>query len=279
MLRLSFSIRAHGLRTASAQAGQQKWASQYVSWTPDKEVGDIWNVDQDVWVPRPANGSYWPIQFGFVGQNYGGYMGLQQGTDQNVRFSIWNATAAKGTSCRTFDGEGVGYTCTLPVKIDPGKLYRLRLWRMEAEADGQWWGGWLIEADQKGARAERLIGRIKAPVGAKSIKPKGITNFVEYWGAAVGKYSSVPLSIAAFAAPAVNYDGKGAYAAHYRFAGSKKATGNLCLTGEQGNGALISAKPFNLAPAEDGVMMFLGGTLPSHTFDLRSHPTPASIPP
>jgi hypothetical protein len=265
----------------SAHADQQKWSSQYLTWTPDGTVKEVWNIDQLVWIPQPNADSYWPMQWQFARLGSVGYMGLQQadGGSQNVRFSIWNATAASGSSCKAFGGEGVGQTCTLPVKISTGKYYRLRLWRLDADKDGQWWGGWLIEGDGKGGLVEHMIGSIKAPAGATVIDPGSISNFAEYWGDAVPHCAKVPLSIVGFTPPAVNYKGKGTgvYEGHYRYNGSNKASGNHCSTGRENDGALISAKPFNFGFA-NGVMMFLGGTSAFHTLDPKKHPTPRNMP-
>lgn len=180
----------------SVRADQQLWASQYVQWKFDGGPQDIWNVDQEVWIAQPNATSFWPLQWDFKGLNYGGYIGLQQGTgaEQNVRFSIWNATEAKGNSCRKFDGEGVGQTCTLTLRIDPRKAYRLRIWRLKADSTGQWWGGWLIETDAAGNLSERSIGQIKAPPAAKSVDPASTSNFVEYWGDPVRACRAIPLS-------------------------------------------------------------------------------------
>ena len=269
------------ISTPSASAQQQQWASQYVNWKFDGSVKEVWNIDQEVWIPQANSTSYWPTQWGFNGLSYGGYIGLQQASaaDQNVRFSIWNATAAEGPQCRKFDGEGIGQTCVLNVKIDPNKFYRLRVWRLDADASGQWWGGWLIETGSRGALVESYIGRIKAPVAAKSIDPGSITNFVENWGPAVVKCGGVPLSIVGFTPPAVNSSGKGSgkYQGSSMYSGSQKAPDNRCSTGNENNGAIISAKPYNFGFA-NGVMMFLGGTAPQQVLDPRTHPTPPDMP-
>jgi hypothetical protein len=248
---------------SSARADQQQWASQYVNWKADGKVSQVYNIDQEVWLPQPNTTSYWPLQFGFIGVSGGAYIGLQQadtGGGQNARFSIWNATKATGTNCKPFGGEGVGQTCTLNVTIDPKKFYRLRVWKQNTEADGQWWGGWLIEADSSGKLIEHAIGSIKAPVGASFIDPKSLSNFVEFWGQHITPCKNVPLSVVGFTPPAVNYNGAGtgSYRGYYTYGDSIKAQGNQCTTGGEGDGALITAKPYNFG-FSSGVMMFLGG--------------------
>ena len=264
-----------------AIAGQQQWASQYVNWKSDGRVSEVWNIDQQVWLPRVNDGSYWPMQWGFSGVSYGGYMGLQQSSvnEQNIRFSIWNATAADGPSCKPFGGEGIGQTCTLPVKIETNKFYRLRLWKLDSASDGQWWGGWLIEADRSGALVEHSIGRIKAPPAAKIVDPNTIYNFVEYFGDSRPTCDKVPLSIAGFSPPAMNYNGKGTgtYQGYTSYAGSQRAAGNHCSSGKENNGAFISAMPYDFGFAK-GVMMFLGGTPSQHRLDRETHPTPPAMP-
>lgn len=275
------ALAAVGTRIRSVSAEQQQWASQYVNWTFDKRVNEVWNIDQQVWFPQPGDSSFWPIQWDFNGADFGGYLGLQQqgsAGDQNVRFSIWNAISAQGSNCKPFGGEGVGQTCTLAAKIDTKKFYRLRLWRLAKEKDGQWWGGWLIYADAKGTLNENLIGRIKAPAAATTIDPNSISNFVEYFGNSFKRCQSVPLSIVGFTPPAVNYNkATGSYQGHSKYGGSKRAERNSCSTGEQNRGAFVSVNPYEFGFAK-GVMMFLGGTLAQHVLDMYAHPTPPEMP-
>jgi len=104
---------------APAFADQQQWAAAYVDWTFAENAPEAWMIDQDVWIPQPGLARFFTLNWNFTaGDN--GYMGLQTDASGvgNVRFSLWNATDARGTSCRPFDGEGVGRTCELPVTID-----------------------------------------------------------------------------------------------------------------------------------------------------------------
>jgi len=263
-----------GLGTLSAAAGQQQWSSQYVNWTSDGRVTSVYNIDQVVWVAKPNVTSFWPMQWSWSGTSgTGGYMGLQEGAtsqDGTVRFSVWNATRAKGSNCKPFGGEGIGETCTLNLKISPKKWYRLRLWRVS----GNWWGGWLIDATSTGALRQRLIGKILAPTAAGP-DPSQVYNFVEYWGNSVPECRDVPLSKVAFAAPQLNYQGTGTglYSGHYTYAGSTKATGNLCSTGTESTGAFITAEPRDFGFAQ-GVVMYLGGRPSQHTLSPTLTPPP-----
>lgn len=257
--------------------GQQQWASQYINWHFTANL-DIWNIDQQVWIPRPNTTSYWPLQWSWKDSTEGGYLGLQQGFDgtQNVRFSIWNAIACRNGNCTLFEGEGSGYTCTLPITIDTNKFYRYRLWRQEADTDGVWWGAWLIE-EVDGLLVDHYIGGLKVPTVYKVINPSSIRNFVEYWGDDIN-CAHIPLSIVGFTPPAINYHGKGTsiYDGYLTYAGSHKAEGNYCGTEKQqnGNGALITTKPYDFGFA-NGVIILLGGNNPTPIFNEQS---PLHIP-
>lgn len=260
---------------------QQQWASQYDFWNFNNNL-DVRNIDQQVWLPQPNTSSYWALQWSWKGANgVGGYMGLQQGGDgaQQVRFSLWNAIACRNGSCTPFGGEGVGYTCVLPITINTGKFYRYRLWRQEADSDGIWWGAWLIEEDN-GILIEHSIGGIKVPLSYNIVDPSSIQNFVEYFGSEMD-CKEVPLSIVGYTPPAVNYHGKGTgvYDGYSTYFGSNRADGNTCGTEKQkyGTGALVTAQPFNFGFA-NGVVMFLGGDNPVPKLNPITHRTPPGMP-
>ncbi len=261
-------------------ADQQKWSSQYVHWSFD-ELGRGGVEHRPAGLDSGAqHGRLLAGSMGLERDQRRRLHGAQQGQgSQNVRFSIWNATDASGQQCRTFGGEGIGYTCELPVEIDPDKFYRLRLWRTEAVADGQWWGAWVIEANADGDLVEHHIGQIKAPVGAKTIDPQRISNFAEYFGPAVPACADVPLSIVGFTPPAVNYHGAGTgvYGGYSSFSHSDKAEGNLCQDGTESQGAFITARVHDFGFAE-GALVFMGGQTSDHVLDAAKHPTPDDMP-
>lgn len=263
---LCFVVVMLSLSMNDATAQQQQWASQYAYWNFEENITDVWNIDQQVWITKSNVSSFWPVQWDWVAKpGVGGYLGLQEQNDgsTNVRFSLWNATASAGTKCRKFGGEGVGETCALTIKIDATKFYRYRVWRLDADKDGQWWGGWLIEADAKGVLKEHFIGKIKVPLDYNKIDIHSISNFVEFFGTTISPCDQVPLSIVGFTPPAVNYKGKGVYSGYSIFKGSTKASGNICVNGTESNGALVTPFKYNFNFAK-GVVMFLGGNKSEH---------------
>ena len=254
------------LSTNYTLAQQQQWASQYAYWNFEKNLADVWNIDQQVWISKSNASSFWPVQWDWVNHpGVGGYLGLQEQNNgsTNVRFSLWNATASEGKKCRKFGGEGVGETCELTIKIDTTKFYRYRVWRLETVKDGQWWGGWLIEADAQGNLKEHFIGKIKVPLGYKKIDIHSIANFVEFFGTTISPCDKVPLSVVGFTPPAVNYQGKGVYASYATYQGSPKASGNICINGTENNGALVTPFKYDFDFAK-GVVLFLGGNKSEH---------------
>jgi len=263
--------------TQPVKAGQQQWAAAYVNWTFDSAPNGL-NLDQQIWLPKPALASFFTMNWNWTNTpNIGGYMGLQTDAagEGNVRFSLWNATEAKGKQCRTFGGEGIGYTCMLPIKIDTNKFYRLRLWRTAGDSSGQWWGGWLIE-EKDGKLIEHAIGQIKVATNQDTFSASSIVNFSEYWGAAVSTCAQVPMSIAGFAPPAINYKGKGAggYEAHATIAEGTLPDGNICKTGTEKQGADTSFIPFK-SGSNKGMIVIMGGKASDHALDVTA---PATLP-
>lgn len=253
-----------GAACGAALGQQQLWSSQYVNWTFDKKVRDVWSIEQKIWIPKPNENSFWPMQWGFKDVDFGGYIGLQQGNAgiQVVRFSIWNATKAEG-QCRKFDGEGIGHTCTLTLQINPNSLYTIKLNRQDKDDDGQWWGGSIVEVAADGNKSEKFIGKIKAPQTARSVNQGSLGNFVEYFGPRKDACQDVPLSIAAFGPPVINAEqdaksNQGVAQLGY----SRKADLNICVNGNESSGAFVTAKKFFEGGV--GAIMFLGGNYSQH---------------
>lgn len=250
---VALAVAALGLIWApSAQAEQQRWAAAYVDWTfPDQDPGIA--LAQTLWIPQPAHASFFTLNWDFSGGD-GGYIGLQtnEAGVGNARFSLWNASAARGAACRRFDGEGEGMTCEIPVGIVRNALYRVHVQRGEADAQGQWWIGSLEAPD--GRRLE--IGALRVARASAAIAPETVHDFSEFWGDAVNACRDVPLSAAAFGAPKiVHANGAERVAANPV---GRRPDGHRCRTGRERSGAVARHRAIELegAPA---MLLTLGG--------------------
>lgn len=141
---------------------------QYV-WHQTPSNNDVYNYDMHVvWHQEPESsmmGFY--AQFAFYFQNGAiGYMGLQKDSSgKKAIFSIWDADAqtfAGGVvpPCARFDHEGAGASCITPFNWQPGREYKLRVWRIgvPSPAGKEQWGGWVIDY---ATGEETLIGIIE----------------------------------------------------------------------------------------------------------------------
>lgn len=242
-----------GLPAPSALAQQQLWAAAYVDWTFESQRPGA-ELAQNLWVPQPSQASFFTLNWDFTAGE-GGYIGLQSDAEGagNARFSLWNATAAEGDACRRFDGEGEGMTCEIPVQIATNGIYRVRIARGPADAQGQWWTGWLQAPDG----AHHRIGALRVSARLDAIAPATVHNFSEYWGDAVGQCRNVPLSAAAFAAPAL----AGVVGAEQIPASTpqgRRPDGHACATGRERTGAAASYRAFALE-GEPAMVLTLGG--------------------
>lgn len=211
-----------------ALGAQQENAHAYAYWNLSAD-GGIWNVDQSIQVRDPARATFWAgnWQWNNTSLSGGGYFGLQKngsrfdGTSGSTAiFSVWNATGARGPGCGTFGNEGIGYSCRIAYPISSDRMYRLRLWRVEADSSGQWWGAWVKDLS---TGVEQWIGTIRAPLNATAVAR--YVNFTEYFGDAVATPDLVPRSVADYTQPGANQQGEGRYAATGTFTGSTVGSG------------------------------------------------------
>lgn len=257
---LAAPLMALGLSTPAA-ADQQLWAAAYVDWTFAENAPSV-RVEQDIRVAEPARASFFTLNWDFeVGE--GGYIGLQsdEAGAHNVRFSLWNATSARGAACRRFDGEGVGMTCELPWRIAPDAFYRVRVVRGAADAGGQWWSGWIDTRDADGRVAQTRIGDLRVAASANAINPATIYNFSEFWGDAVAACQDVPLSAAIFAPPRIGASTTGAERAARSPVG-RRPEGHLC-NGRESSGA-VSRHTHIALESGPGMILTLGGAIPAN---------------
>jgi hypothetical protein len=253
---------------APAQAQQQQWAAAYVNWAfPNSPATST--VAQDMQIPQAARASFFTLNLDFT-TGEGGYIGLQSDETGagSVRFSLWNTAVARGDACRTFDGEGEGMTCVLPVSIDPNVVYRVGITRDTADTAGQWWVGWIESPD----RARRQIGAIRVPRQHREIASENIHNFSEYWGDAVKACRDTPLSAAIFAAPVLTLaNGRGLTGTQ---PSGTQPEENRCATGRESRGAAVTHMPMALrnAPA---IALTLGGAPQANRAMAKSLAAPA----
>jgi hypothetical protein len=232
---LGSAITALLLAVGPSAAAQQQNANAYAYWSLSAP-GGIWNVDQDIRVRKSARSTFWAGLWTWQGMTNGGYFGLQKnapsfhGTKGSIAiFSIWNANGAKGAHCGVFGGEGGGQSCHIGYTPKADRLYRLRLWRQEKDALGQWWGAWI--QDQT-TGIESWIGGIRAPVIATLVGD--YKNFTEFFGSTVRAPNRVPKSIADYTQPAANQQSPGLYQSVGSFSGSTVGSGT------SGNVQLVS---------------------------------------
>lgn len=251
-------ILALGL-TTPAIAQQQQWAAAYVDWTFADDAPASARIEQDIRVAEPARASFFTLNWDFeIGE--GGYVGLQsdEAGAHNVRFSLWNATSARGAACRRFDGEGVGMTCELPWTITPTAFYRVRVVRGAADAGGQWWSGWIDTRTADGRVVQTKIGDLHVAARSNAINPTTIYNFSEFWGDAVAACQDVSLSAAIFAPPRFSATVAGAANAATNPVG-RRPNGHAC-TGRERSGA-VSRHARIALDGGPGMIVTLGGSI------------------
>jgi hypothetical protein len=231
-------------------AQQQQNANAYAYWDFGRNANDIENVDQRVWVAKPANGTQWVmLWFWTADPSHGGYLGFNTSDDgeSQALFSLWNADKATGENCHEFGGEGEGWSCRKPLELKSDVIYRLRLVRTKTDNEGVWWGAWIAQESASGVKTEFNLGEIRVKKEMNTINGKSIGNFSEYFGHTVEKCSSVPVSIFVVAPPAANRDAKTDTYGHVsRRNGGTEPELNPCQTGNEPQGNMLKVEDFDL---------------------------------
>lgn len=248
-------------------AQQQQYANAYAFWDFGQDADDIQNVDQKIWIAKPALSSQWVMTWAWVADPaHGGYLGFN--TDDNGKaqalFSLWNATAATGDNCKEFGGEGSGWSCRMPVELRSDVFYTLRLSRTRTDNDGVWWSASIVENTGAGAPKEYFLGEIKVKSEMNFIRGNSINNFSEYYGQTQEKCGTVPFSIFGVTPPAANKDNNGVYSRNSKFNGSSNPQDNPCKTGDEPQGALFKVDNYQFGPGS-GALLFLGGMESDHS--------------
>ena len=149
---------------SSSVAQQHQNGNMYLLY--DLAPGKYYNIDQEITPQKLGAGTFWALQFGFNEIQDGGYIGIQTnfGDTKNglFIFSIWNATEAvegsAGSYTTNFDGEGSGKSCRLSIPLIASHIYKLRIWQLESNSSGTFWGAWITD---KSIDKEYYLGKIK----------------------------------------------------------------------------------------------------------------------
>jgi len=175
--------------TASpVNAAQQQWGASYLDWS-----GALLSVDSTIsQVIQPLEVSpkmYWEAGWHWDNVPDGGYGGIQSkgiladGTISDLAiFSIWNGLGAipgAGAGCTPFGGEGIGYSCRIPITLIAGNKYEISF-GVDAARGPQWWIATISDLT-KGTKS--VIGSIET--NSRIAKASNWNNFIEYWGQSV----------------------------------------------------------------------------------------------
>lgn len=164
-----------------------------------------WNIDQNLSIEQKAPMTFWANYFNFINRiGNGGYLGLQTtSVGDKALFSVWNANAAyptpyvNGSGCQPFVEFGNGYQCYLPINITTKTIYTLRIWGLDSDTGGQWWGAWISDGT-----SSNFIGKIR--VDSSEIRLRDSVDFSEYYGIWNSDCSQIPRSIVSWQAPTFN---------------------------------------------------------------------------
>ncbi len=178
---------------ASAAPGQHQWGASYLEWDGALLNQDT-SVTQSIQPLEISSEMYWEMGWNWQEIRSGGYAGIQtngvlatkegkQGARSDVAiFSIWNAAQARtGSSggCLAFGGEGIGFSCRIPIKVTPGNVYTITISGV-TDTSGRWWKATFIDQNKN---LEEVIGLIEAP--RSNLTSTNWNNFIEYFGPAV----------------------------------------------------------------------------------------------
>jgi hypothetical protein len=193
------------LTAPTAHAWQHQNGNVYQNWS---NPSSGWNtsIEQRITPDRIHPYSFFTLGGGLDNARGGFYIGLlQDGSsawNRKMRFSVWNATAAwpdPNSQCRTFGGEGSGYTCERSFGYVEGRSYIVRLRLINSsDPNGLWWAGEVVDLS---ARITYSMGAIRAPKGAGFVNSP--YSFVEYYGPSIF-CSKLPLMRATFTNPLFN---------------------------------------------------------------------------
>lgn len=171
-----------------ANAAQHLWGGAYLDWT-GALLSDKSSMSQVIQPIEISPRMYWEAGWFWDNLKDGGYGGIQSGgilangtiSDLAI-FSIWNGLGAipgEGAGCSPFGGEGIGYSCRIPISLIAGNKYEISF-GVDTARGPQWWIATISDL-AKGTK--NVIGSIET--NSSIAKATNWNNFIEYWGQAV----------------------------------------------------------------------------------------------
>ena len=181
---MKFIVLIVGLFIFNKVVGQQHQnGNMYLYYTVSNN--NYHNIDQEITPQTIAPGTFWALTFGLNELSNGGYIGIQTDYSDAKKgmfiFSIWNAVEAvkgdKESFTVDFGGEGIGKSCRISIPLIESHTYRLRIWQLESNSSGTYFGAWILD---KSIDKEYFLGKIKT--NKESTLSNRVSNFVEYYG-------------------------------------------------------------------------------------------------
>ena len=226
---LTAALAALIVPASPAAAAQHQNAYEYAYWNNNGMVTAGQNIDQIVLPKTKASATFWTLTFdwGDTG-SWAGYIGLQTNgnrsngtTGDTAVFALWGAIAYSGDVASNrcaWNAEAQGHTCAIAYTFKPGFSYRYRMWKLNADSGGQWWGAWISSSE---TGVDTWIGNLRVPK-EHVVAVVGV-NFSEYFGTQVS-CDAVPKSVVEFTQPAADQIQPGLYARVGAFSGSTRGS-------------------------------------------------------
>lgn len=175
----------------------------YLDWNGSKLSSNS-SISQSITPLALPPHMYWETGWHWDNAPDGGYGGIQtlgylaDGRLSDLAiFSIWNAkegVPGKGAGCLPFGGEGVGFSCRLPLEMKAGDKFTFE-YSLDTKRGPEWW----MAKVAKNSEEAILIGSIRA--SHSGLESGNLNNFVEYWGSAKIACNLVPSASAIFGTP------------------------------------------------------------------------------
>ncbi len=185
---IAISILLTASSVVPASAGQQQWGASYLDWS-GALLSASSRISQVIEPLEISPNTYWEAGWHWDNVPDGGYGGIQSKgilADGRVSdlaiFSIWNGLGAipgEGAGCTPFGGEGIGYSCRIPITLVAGNKYEISF-GVDSAKGPQWWIATISDL-AKGTK--NVIGSIET--NSLIAKASNWNNFIEYWGQAV----------------------------------------------------------------------------------------------